>query len=75
MNGEGLDALGRLLVGAGVVLVAAGLVLRYGGAIGLGHLPGDILIRRGATTFYFPVVTMLLVSLVLTIVLNLIRRQ
>lgn len=50
-----------------------GLLLWLGGRLPLlGRLPGDILVEKGRTTFYFPVVTFLLLSLVLTVVLNLI---
>ncbi len=74
MNGQGPEGLGRLLIVTGVVLALVGLGLVFGGKLGLGHLPGDIIIRRGSTTFYFPLVTMLLLSLVLSLVLGLFRR-
>ena len=55
---------------AGLVLVASGLLLWAGFGKGwLGRLPGDIHYTRGNFTFYFPVVTGLLVSLVLTLIL------
>jgi len=66
--------LGRVLIIVGAVLVVAGLVLHYGGSVGLGRLPGDILIRRGNFVFYFPLATMVLLSVVLTIILSLLRR-
>ena len=48
-------SMGRLLIGAGLVLVLIGLLLLLGGKIpGLGRIPGDIIIRRGNFTFYFP---------------------
>jgi Protein of unknown function (DUF2905) len=64
--------LGRLLVVAGVVLVAAGLLFMAGAKstfFGLGRLPGDILFKGKSTSFYFPIVTCLLLSVVLTLVL------
>lgn len=64
--------MGRVLIVVGVILVAAGLLVQAG--LPLGRLPGDIVIRRGNSTFYFPLVTSLLVSIVLTIVLALVRR-
>ena len=64
--------MGRVLIVVGVILVAAGLLVQAG--LPLGRLPGDIVIRRGSSTFYFPLVTSLLVSIVLTIVLALVRR-
>ena len=63
--------LGRFLVIAGVVFVAFGLLLMAGPKFpfgGLGHLPGDIVYKGKNTQFYFPVVTCLLLSVVLTLV-------
>lgn len=76
MSGLGTDGLVRALVIGGLVLVGLGLVLHLTGGLGikLGRLPGDIIIRRGNFTLYFPIVTMLLVSLLLTLVLSLFRR-
>ena len=62
----------RLLTAAGVVLVALGLAIQFG--VPLGRLPGDIVIRRGSATFYFPIVTCLIVSVVLSVVGALLRR-
>ena len=61
---------GKLLLLFGLVLVAAGALLTLGAKLPgrLGRLPGDIVIRRENFTFYFPLVTCLLVSLVLTLV-------
>lgn len=64
----------RLLIIAGIVLVAAGLLWPFLSRLGLGQLPGDILIRRPGFTFAFPIVTCLIVSAVLTLVLWLARR-
>lgn len=64
--------LGKFLVILGVVIVAAGLVLMSGlkfPALGLGKLPGDIAIKGKHGTFYFPVVTCVIVSVVLTLFL------
>jgi hypothetical protein len=74
MPGESYD-LGRLLVVAGVLLAAFGLVMMMAGKVPfLGRLPGDIVYRRGGTTFYFPLVTCLLISLLMTLVMSLFRR-
>jgi hypothetical protein len=74
-----LQGLGRLLLGAGVLLALAGLILmaapRLPGLRHLGRLPGDILIERGSTTIYVPIVTSILLSLLLTLVLNAIFRR
>ena len=72
---EGVGGLGRLLIVAGLGLAAVGVFLVLGGRVpGLGHLPGDVVVRRGNATFYFPIVTCLLVSLILTVVLSILRR-
>jgi hypothetical protein len=60
--------MGRILVIAGIVLVAAGLLWPYLTRLGLGRLPGDIAIRGEHGGFYFPIVTCLLVSLVLSVI-------
>ena len=64
--------MGRALIAAGLVLVAAGLAVQLG--LPLGRLPGDIIIRRGSGTFYFPIVTCLIVSIVLSIIVALSRK-
>ncbi len=70
-----MNELGRLLVVVGLVLVGVGLLLWSGVGRGwLGRLPGDIHYSRGNFTFYFPIVTCLVVSLVLTIIIWLLRK-
>lgn len=60
----------------GIVLAAVGAVLLLADKIPFaGRLPGDIVIKKKTFTFYFPLATMLLVSLILTVVLNLIFRR
>ena len=71
-----MSDLGKLLIVLGVVLVVAGtvLVLLARTSLPLGRLPGDIVYRGKNTTFYFPLATSLLVSLVLSIVLYVVGR-
>jgi hypothetical protein len=69
--------LGRLLILLGLVLLAAGLLLTYTNffsSLRLGRLPGDISIRRESFSFYFPITTCILVSLVLTLIFYLLRK-
>jgi hypothetical protein len=68
--------MGKLLIVLGVVLVVAGVVLTVLGRanLPLGRLPGDIVYRGKNTTFYFPLATSLLVSLLLSIVLYAVGR-
>jgi len=58
----------KLLLTLGVILAAAGLLWPYLSRLGLGRLPGDIAVRGEHGGFYFPIVTCLLVSLVLSLV-------
>ena len=68
--------MGRLLISAGVVLIAAGIVVilaeRFG--IRLGRLPGDIRVQGRHGSFYFPIVTCLLISAALSLISWLFRR-
>ena len=64
--------MGRLLVVIGLLVTGAGLLIML--CVPIGRLPGDIVVRRGSGTFYFPVVTCLIVSVVLTLVMALFRR-
>jgi len=65
-----MTELGRLLVVFGVVLVLVGLVFLLVPRVSLPRLPGDILIQRDGFTFYFPIVTSIVISVVLTLLLN-----
>ena len=70
-----MHEMGKLLVVVGLVLVAVGVLLWSGLGRGwLGRLPGDIHYTRGNFSFYFPVVTCLVLSVVLTLLLWLFRR-
>lgn len=70
----GLGGLGRMLVVTGGAIFVLGLLLSVLGRTGLGRLPGDIVVQRGGWTFYFPVATMILLSLLLSGILWLLRR-
>ena len=58
----------RFLIVLGLVLLVAGLLWPYLGRIGLGRLPGDIVIERENVRFYFPLMTCLLLSVVFSLV-------
>jgi hypothetical protein len=71
-----MPEIGKLLVIVGGFIVVVGLFLALGLRIPyLGKLPGDISINRGNVHFYFPIVTGLLLSLVLTVLLNVFFRR
>lgn len=66
--------LGRVLMITGGLMFLIGLALTVLGRIGMGRLPGDIVVERGSFTFYFPLVTSILLSLILSGLLWLLRR-
>jgi hypothetical protein len=72
-----IGIVGRTLIVLGVILIVAGLLFNLGARlpIKLGRLPGDIVVRGKNSVFYFPVVTSLLISLLLTAVMWLIGRR
>jgi hypothetical protein len=74
MSGSGEIA--RILIGLGLFLAVVGVIIGAAGRfLNLGRLPGDILVRRGNFTFYFPLATCLLLSVALTVLLWMLRRR
>ena len=67
---------GKLLIAAGVALVIVGLLITFAGRLPfrLGRLPGDIYFQGKNTTFYFPLVTCLVLSVVLSVLMWILRR-
>ena len=63
------------MIGAAVVLIVLGGLFLLLGRLGIDRMPGDLVFRRGNATFYFPIGLMILLSVVGTIVLNLIFRR
>ena len=69
--------MGRILILIGIVFLVLGLVLTYTNLFSLlrlGRLPGDIAIKRGNFSFYFPLTTSILLSVLFTLVLYLLRK-
>ena len=64
----------RLLIGIGLALLLAGIAWPLLSRIGLGRLPGDIMIQRGSTSFYFPLATCIVISIVLSALMWLFNR-
>ena len=64
----------RFLIGLGLLILVAGIAWPPLSRLGLGRLPGDIVIERGGTSFYFPLVTCILLSVVLSAVMWLFSR-
>jgi hypothetical protein len=70
-----MGALGKLLILLGVFIILVGVFLLVGEKIPwLGRLPGDIIIRKKNLTFYFPIVTSILISIILTLLFTLFRK-
>ena len=67
-------SINRILIVAGVILLLAGLAWPLLTRLGLGRLPGDIMVERGNFRFYFPLATSLVVSVFLTLLFWLLRR-
>ena len=70
-----MSELGKFLVVAGAVIVLAGLLL-WAGLLPrwLGRLPGDVRVERGDSAFYFPIVTCIIISVVVSLIFSLFRR-
>ena len=70
-----MQEIGKLLVLGGMVMALLGVALWSGfGASWLGRLPGDIRIERGNSGFYFPIVTCIILSIVLSLIMSFLRR-
>ncbi|RUM92145.1 MAG: DUF2905 domain-containing protein [Thermodesulfatator sp.] len=70
-----LNEIGKLLLFLGIFMVLAGLLLMFLPKIPfVGKLPGDIVIRKGNFTFYFPLATSIILSIILTIIFSIFRR-
>jgi len=69
--------LGKLLIIAGIVLLVLGVLFTYSplfSFLNLGRLPGDIRIRRGNSSFYFPLTTCILLSILISLIVYIFRR-
>ena len=64
--------MGKLLVVGGLIMAGVGLLIMIG--VPIGRLPGDVTIKRGNFTFYFPLATSIIASVLLTLLLTLLRR-
>ncbi len=64
----------RLLISLGLLVFVIGIAWPVLSRLGLGRLPGDIVIHRGGTTFYFPLMTCLIISVALSVVVWAVNR-
>jgi len=70
-----LEGLGRMMIGGALVLLVLGGLLLLLGRMGVDRLPGDLVFRRGNLTVFFPIGLMILLSVVGTVVLNILLRR
>lgn len=66
---------GKFLIGAGLLIALVGALMVLVPKTGIGRLPGDIVYRRGNFTFYFPIVSSILISIILSALLWVISRR
>lgn len=69
-----MESLGKFFISIGLIMIFLGGFFVLGGKIGLGKMPGDIFIQRENFTFAFPIVSSLIISIILTILVNLLRK-
>jgi hypothetical protein len=77
MEMQGFESMGKMLILMGLFVVLLGLILTFAPKLRipfLGRLPGDIRIEREGFSFYFPIVTCILLSVLLTLLLNVVAR-
>lgn len=69
------SSFGKILISIGLLITISGLIIfGLGKVFNIGKLPGDIFYQKGNFTFYFPIVTSILLSIILTIILNFFKR-
>ena len=73
-RGDTMESFGKIFLAIGITLVIIGIILDVGAKFGLGKLPGDIFIKKGNFTFFFPIVSSIIISIILTLLLNLFKR-
>jgi hypothetical protein len=70
-----ISTVGRLLLVVGIIVAAAGGFLALGGRLPFGRLPGDISIQGQSSGFFFPIVSCIVLSIVVTVILNIVLRH
>lgn len=71
----GFNTIGKTMITLGLLLIIAGGLMMIFTKLGLGRLPGDIFLQRGKAVFYFPMATSIILSLILTLILNFVIRR
>lgn len=75
MSRMGLESIGKFLIAGAIALLVVGGIFLLLGRFGFDRLPGDLVFRRGSFTLYFPIGLMIFLSIVGTVVLNIILRR
>tara|TARA_Y100001970_G_C14064918_1_gene766149 strand:- start:495 stop:692 length:198 start_codon:yes stop_codon:yes gene_type:complete len=63
----------KILIIIGIILLIIGILYPYIKKLGFGQLPGDIIFKTGSSTFFFPIVTCIIISIILTVIFNLFK--
>ena len=63
----------KILIILGIIILIIGILYPYMKKLGFGQLPGDMIFKSGNSTFFFPIVTCIIISLILTIIINLFK--
>lgn len=70
-----MNGIGKFLILSGVILIFVGAIFVVGEKFGLGKLPGDISVKRENFSFHFPIVSSIIISILLTVILNIFFRR
>lgn len=69
-----IEPFGKALIGIGILVAVVGIIMVVGGKFGIGKLPGDIYIQKGNFSFYFPLATSIIISLILSVIFSLFHK-
>ncbi|MTI66056.1 MAG: DUF2905 domain-containing protein [Firmicutes bacterium] len=69
-----MHTIGKFLIFIGLFIVFIGVIILVGQKVGLGKIPGDIFIKKGNFTFFFPLMSCIILSIVLSIILNIFNK-
>lgn len=73
---DSFSSFGKLLIILGLIFIILGIIIYFSGKIPyIGRLPGDIYIKKDRVTFYFPIVTSIILSIIITLILNIFFRK
>lgn len=69
-----IEPFAKSLIGIGILLIIVGIIMLVGGKLGIGRLPGDIYVQKGSFSFYFPLATCIIISIILSLIFSLFKR-